>query len=63
MTEIEVVMVRDSRAGKPDVSVRIRRIRNLLVLKNKQKNALLPVAAKSGSERQTCFPDSSRYHF
>lgn len=63
MTEVEVVTARDSRAGKPDASVKIRRIRNLLVLKNKQNNAFLPVATKSGSEQQTCFPDSSRYHF
>ena len=63
MTEVEAVMVRDSRAGKPDASVRTSRIRNLLAFKNKQKNALLPVAAKSGSEQQTFFPDSSMYHF
>lgn len=50
MTEVETVMVRDSRAGKPYANVRTRRIRNPLALKNKQKNAFLLVAAESGSE-------------
>lgn len=46
MTEVEAVMIRDSRAGKPDATVKTRRIRNLLDLKNKQKNAFTCSSSK-----------------